>query len=91
MAAAAGSLEVYVDWSREPIRVSSRSRGSYGQSWDAVSAQLRERVACAIQPLVAAGWRLEGTIFAAMRWDTSYVNEGQNYDGCWVRMRSPKA
>jgi hypothetical protein len=90
MPAGVGVVEIYVDWSRQPVHVSSRGRGS-GQNWESASTLLRERVSCAIQPLIAAGWRVEGTLFAAMRWDTSHADIGQNYDGCWVRMRLPRA
>jgi hypothetical protein len=86
-----GVVEVYVDWARQPVRVNGRARNGFNHSWETVGAVLRVRVACAIQPLIASGWRIEGTLLAAMRWDTSWAYEDQSYDGCWVRLRAPIA
>lgn len=86
---AGGVVEVYVDWARQPVRINGRARNGFNHNWETVSAVLRERVACAIQPLIATGWRLEGTLFSAMRWDTSWASEDRSYDGCWVRLRAP--
>jgi hypothetical protein len=91
LAPGAGIVEVYVDWSGEAVQVSSRARGGSALTWEVASMLLRDRVACAIQPLVRVGWRLDGTLFAAMRWNTSFDDGPQQYDGCWVRMRSPEA
>jgi hypothetical protein len=88
LAADAGVIEVYVGWSAQPVRVSSRPHAAGSNAWQAVSLLLRQRVASAIQPLLDDGWTLEGTPVAAMRWDTTYEHNGQDYEGCWVRLRS---
>lgn len=88
LAAGADVVEVYVGWPQEPVRVTSRHRDGDAQDWATAGALLRERVARAIRPLLDAGWRIDGSPVAAMRWDTSYAAVGQVYDGCWVRMRT---
>jgi hypothetical protein len=86
--AGVGIQEVYVGWVRDPVYVASRRLGGRVLTWDVAGVQLRARVNEAIQPLIAAGWELDGSATTAMRWDTSHGTNGQQYDGCWVRMRS---
>jgi hypothetical protein len=90
MVAAADVVEVYIGWPHEPVRIATRNRFG-GQPWAVASMEMRARVTSAVQPLVDAGWRLDGSPVGAMRWDTSHATHGQQYDGCWVRMRSRNA
>jgi len=84
-------VEVYVGWALEPVHVVSRFHTGATANWNSVGAMLRERVIAAIKPLTDAGWRLDGSPVATMRWDTTHESSGQHYDGCWVRMRSRSA
>lgn len=83
-----GRHEVYVGWANDPVCVASRRHFGRNQTWEVVGLMLRARVIEAIQPLIGAGWELDGTPTTALRWDTSLGNNGQQYDGCWVKLRS---
>lgn len=89
--AGAGVREVYVGWAFDPVCVASRRVGGRILTWDVAGVQLRARVVEAIKPLTDAGWELDGSPTTALRWDTSIGSNGQQYDGCWVRMRSRDA
>jgi hypothetical protein len=81
-------VEVYVGWALDPVRVVSRKHFGSGEDWSRASERLRERVRVAIQPLIDIGWRMDGSPVSTMRWDTTYERNGQEYEGCWVRMRA---
>ena len=85
-AGAAGPLEVYVDLASAPVRV--RTRGGWGEAetWTVAGPLLRERVLSGVAPLLAAGWRTDGTFAAAARWDVSAVAGPDLYRGCWLRL-----
>ena len=67
-----------------PVRVLPRGGRGTGASWDVTGPLLRGRVLDALDPLLAAGWRLGGTFVAAARWDVSADEGPPRYRGCWV-------
>jgi len=91
MATPSDIVEVYIGWPQTPVLVASRLREVGRQPWADASLEMRKRVTNAVQPLVDAGWQIDGTPVGAMRWDTSLASQGQQYDGCWIRMRSRNA
>jgi hypothetical protein len=86
LAGSVDPVEVYVDLGTDAVRVALRGNRGFGDSWQVAGPLLRERVLAAVAPLLAAGWRLEGTFLAAARWDVSVASGPDLYQGCWVRM-----
>jgi len=86
--AGTGTVEVYIDWQREPIEISYRARFPLDHTWERSGPLLITRVKTGIQPLLAKGWRTDGSLNAALRWDTEQ-RQGQAYLGCWVRLVAP--
>ena len=86
--AGTGTVEVYVDWQREPIEISYRARHPLDHTWERSGPLLLTRVEAGIRPLLERGWRTDGSLNAALRWDTEQ-RLGQAYLGCWVRLVAP--
>src|SRR4051812_42062569 len=65
-----GIVEVYVDWRGDPIEISLRARYPLDHTWARTGPELLVRVENGIRPLLDAGWRTDGSLKAALRWDT---------------------
>jgi hypothetical protein len=84
---AVDTVEVYVGWSSQPVRVAFRGYRAGVQTWAVAGPLLRERVMLALRPLLAAEWQLAGVFAESTRWDMSKGAGGDLYEGCWVRLR----